>query len=65
MMMSASVTALPDMVKSAAWLKVSEFNEWDAGNDPHHEHDFLSLELCNRKFFGSAITTRQTWNADQ
>lgn len=51
MMMSASVAALPDMVKSAAWLKVSEFNEWDADNDPHHEHDFLSFELCNRTFF--------------
>ncbi|TQF27431.1 hypothetical protein UNPF46_30675 [Bradyrhizobium sp. UNPF46] len=51
MMMSASVAALPDMVKSAAWLKVSEFNKWDAGNDPHHEHDFFSFELCNRTFF--------------
>ncbi|KRQ09147.1 DUF3768 domain-containing protein [Bradyrhizobium manausense] len=51
MMMSASVAALPHMVRSAAWLKVSEFNEWDAGNDPYHEHDFLTFELCNRKFF--------------
>jgi len=51
MMMSASVAALPEMVRSAAWLKVSDFNEWNVGNDPHHEHDFLTFELCNRTFF--------------
>lgn len=51
MMMSASVAALPEMVSSAAWLKVLEFNEWDQGNDPHHEHDFFSFELGNRTFF--------------
>lgn len=51
MMMSASVAALPEMVIAAAWLKVAEFEAWDYGNDPHHEHDFLSFELCNRKFF--------------
>lgn len=51
MMITASVAALPEMVRSAAWLKVSEFDAWDTGNDPHHEHDFINFELCNRNFF--------------
>jgi len=50
MMMSASVAALPEIVRSAAWLMVSEFSDWGTDNDPHHEHDFLSFELCNRQF---------------
>lgn len=49
--MSASVAALPDMVKSAALPKVAEFDAFDADNDPHHEHDFGSFELAGDKYF--------------
>jgi hypothetical protein len=51
MVMTASVAALPEMVKSAALVKVAEFNDFTPENDPHGEHDFLSFEHCNRSFF--------------
>ena len=51
MVMTASVAALPEMVKSSALVKVAEFNDFTPENDPHGEHDFLSFEYCNRTFF--------------
>lgn len=51
MMMTASVAALPEMVKASALLKVAEFNNFTSENDPHGEHDFLSFPHCNRTFF--------------
>lgn len=48
--MTAGVNNLPDMVKAAALVIVSEFNEFTADNDPHGEHDFGSFEFCARKF---------------
>jgi hypothetical protein len=42
------VAELPEMVKAAALKAVAEFDSFDAGNDPHDEHDFGSFELCNR-----------------
>jgi len=51
MMMSASVAALPEMVKLAALLKVAGFDAFNRDNDPYGEHDFLSFEHCNRTFF--------------
>ena len=49
--MTASVYALPDMVKAAALQKAAQFDDFNEGNDPYGEHDFGSFELCNRKFF--------------
>jgi hypothetical protein len=46
-----SVLAMPTMVIAAAFLKVSEFDDFNARNDPFGEHDCLSFELCNRTFF--------------
>jgi hypothetical protein len=51
MVMSASVAALPAMVKSSALAKVAEFSEFTPENDPHGEHDFFSFEHCSRTFF--------------
>lgn len=50
-LMTASVDALPTMVKAAALLQVARFDDFSEDNDPHGEHDFGSFELCNRKFF--------------
>jgi Protein of unknown function (DUF3768) len=50
-MMTASVDALPDMVKCAALHEVATFSEFNEDNDPHREHDFGSFELCSRTFF--------------
>jgi phage terminase large subunit GpA-like protein len=38
MVMTASVAALPEMVRSAALVKVAEFNDFTPENDPHGEH---------------------------
>jgi hypothetical protein len=51
MVMSASVAALPEMVKASALVKVAEFTDFTLEDDPHGEHDFLSFEHCNRTFF--------------
>ena len=48
MVMSASVAALPEMVRASALVKVAEFTDFTQENDPHGEHDFLSFEHCNR-----------------
>jgi hypothetical protein len=50
-MMTASVDALPDMVKTTALQKVAAFGDFTEDNDPHGEHDFGSFELVGRKFF--------------
>jgi hypothetical protein len=39
-MMTAAVDALPVDVKANVLQKVRSFNEFDANNDPHCEHDF-------------------------
>ena len=44
MVMTASVAALPEMVKSSALGKVAEFSDFTPENDPHGEHDFFSFE---------------------
>src|SRR5665213_55968 len=47
MVMTASVAALPEMVKASALTKLPEFNDFAPENDPHGEHDFLSFEHCD------------------
>ena len=49
--MTASVAALPDMVRANALLEVSRFDYFTPDNDPHGEHDFGDFELVGRKFF--------------
>lgn len=49
-MMTANVTALPDMVRAAAICAMAEFSAFDEANDPHGEHDFGRFKLCNRSF---------------
>ena len=48
---TASVAALPDMVRANALLEVTRFDRFTEDNDPHGEHDFGSFELVGRKFF--------------
>jgi hypothetical protein len=49
--MTASVTELPDMVRANALLEVCRFDAFSPDNDPHGEHDFGSFDLVGRKFF--------------
>jgi Protein of unknown function (DUF3768) len=50
-LLTQGVAELPDMVKAAALHQVATFTEFTEDNDPHGEHDFLSFEASNRKFF--------------
>jgi hypothetical protein len=49
--MTASVAALPDIVRANALLEVTRFDRFTPDNDPHGEHDFGSFDLVGRKFF--------------
>src|SRR5436190_21999713 len=49
--MTTGVAALPIDVKAQAILKVQSFDDFNADNDPHHEHDFGSFELAGEKYF--------------
>jgi hypothetical protein len=49
--MTAGVADLPLDVKARALLHVRRFGGFNAGNDPHGEHDFGSFEVVGEKFF--------------
>ena len=49
--MTASVAALPDMVRANALLEVTRFDQFTPDNDPHGEHDFGAFEDGGTKFF--------------
>ena len=51
MMLTAGVDALPSDVRAMAIRNVATFDAFDAGNDPHGEHDFGAFELAGDKFF--------------
>jgi hypothetical protein len=51
MVMTASVSALPVIVRANALLEVSRFDRFTEDNDPYGEHDFGSFDLVGRKFF--------------
>jgi hypothetical protein len=50
-MMTCGVDALSPDAKLAAMLKVREFSDFSANNDPYGEHDFGSFEVGGDKFF--------------
>ena len=51
MMLTSGVDGLPSDVRAAAIRTVAAFDAFDAGNDPHGEHDFGSFDLAGDKFF--------------
>jgi len=50
-LMTASVQALPEQIRSKALSAVREFKDFTEDNDPHGEHDFGALDLDGQKFF--------------
>lgn len=50
-MLTAGVNALNELDKAAVLEKVRTFAAFDNGNDPHHEHDFVSIEHGGEKYF--------------
>jgi len=63
---TASVAALPNMVKASALEKVAEFKDFNEANDPNGEHDFLKFEHCNREFIFSIVYYDKTleWGSE-
>jgi hypothetical protein len=50
-LMTAGVDALPSDVKAMVIRRVATFDDFNADNDPHGEHDFGAFQLAGRKFF--------------
>ena len=44
-MLTSGVNALADDVKAKVLATVQTFRDFDEGNDPHQEHDFLSVDV--------------------
>ena len=49
--MADAAGELADDVKAKVLQAVRTFDAFDSGNDPHHEHDFLSVEVDGERFF--------------
>jgi hypothetical protein len=49
--MTAGLNALPQQVLAAVLHKVRTFEAFDRGNDPHGEHDFVSIEHDGVRYF--------------
>ncbi|WP_027555925.1 DUF3768 domain-containing protein [Bradyrhizobium sp. Cp5.3] len=48
---TAGVSGLPLDVKARALIQVQGFEDFNADNDPHDEHDFGSFDLAGETFF--------------
>lgn len=49
--MTAGVAALPDDLRVRLLAAVQSFSNFTNANDPHHEHDFGSIELAGETYF--------------
>ena len=50
-LMTAGVNALSDEAKPEVLSKVRTFTDFNADNDPHGEHDFVSFEHDGETYF--------------
>jgi major membrane immunogen (membrane-anchored lipoprotein) len=51
LLMTCGVSALPEKTKTQLLERVTTFKNFDEGNDPHHEHDFGSIEIDGSTFY--------------
>jgi Protein of unknown function (DUF3768) len=49
--MTQGVSELPLDTKARALMAVRSFDQFTSDNDPHHEHDFGSLEIEGETYF--------------
>ena len=49
-MLTSGFNALPETLKALVIERVKTFSEFDAGNDPHGEHDFVNFENDGQRF---------------
>lgn len=50
-LLTAGAAELPVDKKAELLLRVKDFTEFTADNDPHHEHDFGVIELAGQSYF--------------
>ena len=50
-MMTAAVDDLPEDLRAKAVQRMRDFDDFNADNDPHKEHDFGSFEVDGHTFF--------------
>ena len=50
-MLTDGVAALPPEARAKLLQRVREFDDFDDGNDPYHEHDFASIEVDGETYF--------------
>ena len=50
-MLTCGVDALPEGDKLQLLQLVRDFDSFDPSNDPHQEHDFLSVEMDGQTYF--------------
>ena len=50
-MLTAEVNALDGSTKARVLQAVQAFDAFDEDNDPHQEHDFVSVEIDGEKYF--------------
>ena len=48
---TSAFAELPSQTKATILDRVRTFNDFDGGNDPHHEHDFGCIEHEGEKYF--------------
>lgn len=51
LLLTPCVQELDDLQRTALLQAVRDFNQFDADNDPHHEHDFGSILFDGRTWF--------------
>jgi hypothetical protein len=50
-MMTSGVAALAEETKQRIVSAIKNFTEFDKGDDPYSEHDFVSVEVDSEKYF--------------
>jgi hypothetical protein len=50
-MITSGIAALPEETKQRIYAAIRGFTEFDPANDPHSEHDFVSVEVDGEKYF--------------
>jgi hypothetical protein len=50
-MVTSGIEALGETTMAAVIEAVQRFDQFDANNDPHHEHDFGAIEIAGETVF--------------
>jgi hypothetical protein len=50
-MITPGIEGLPSQLRAEVLRRVRTHDQFDAGNDPHHEHDFGSFDIAEHKIF--------------